>query len=335
MNDMFDELRRAAEQQGLRELADYLNDPRALASFGQRRRRRFSPLVLVLSALTLIVPSVFLGANAVSSLRSGTTSAKVYVGATPVHSPGGTGSSSYPLHTGIIATTFWVGEVFNATAADGSQVCSTYDAQWALHWSGKNNGAVAPAGTDCAGSILGGCDGVPAGTGTAFTCATQVRTAANGYFPTSSQVTPLENPFYLDLPFDDINDSTAYAQRGTVVPWRNDPGYAGNATNPNFSYMKNRWVKIIKGSRVCYGQNQDAGPGQYHDATYVFGTTNARPANTDFNNAGMDVSPALNGCLGFAELDGENDLIDWQWIEFADVPPGPWRNVVTTSGLTF
>ena len=84
-----------------------------------------------------------------------------------------------------------------------------------------------------------------------------------------------------------------------VVPWADDPAFAGRADDPNFSFLKNRWVKIINGDRTCYGQIQDAGPGQYHDARYVFGTDDARPVNTEFNGTGMDVSPALNGCLGF------------------------------------
>jgi hypothetical protein len=48
----------------------------------------------------------------------------------------------YPMHTKIVATTFWVGELFNAALADGSQVCSTYDSDWAFHWSGVNKGKV-------------------------------------------------------------------------------------------------------------------------------------------------------------------------------------------------
>ena len=41
----------------------------------------------------------------------------------------------------------------------------------------------------------------------------------------------------------------------------------------------------------------------------------------------MDVSPALNGCLNFAELDGDSDVVDWQFVEAADVPAGPWLTV--------
>jgi hypothetical protein len=242
---------------------------------------------------------------------------------------------SYPRHTRIVSTTFWVGEIFDPSLPDGSQVCSTYDSQWAYHWSGVNEGAE-PAGADaCPGSIKGGCDGLSNATGSR--CDTEARAAANNYFPTSGPK-PLENPFYLDLPFDDLNDPTAFAERCSVVPWANDPGYAGRCNDHSFSYMKNRWVKITgPNGHTCYGQNEDAGPSHgtlYHDAAYVFGHTDARPIQTNFNNAGMDVSPALNGCLGYADLNGDRDTITWQFVDAHDVPAGPWKIIVTTSGVT-
>ena len=211
----------------------------------------------------------------------------------------------YPWHTDIVATTFWVGEVFDPNAADGSQVISTYDSQWMKSY--------------------GGCDGRVTSGG----CETEARSSANGYAPSSFK--PKENPFYLDLPYDDINNAAAFRERASVIPWANDEGYRGQATNRSFSYMKNRWVKIRKDGKECFGQIQDAGPGQYQDKEYVFGSNDARPVNREFNGAGMDVSPALNGCLGFSDLDGESDRVDWQFVEFEDVPPGPWLDVVTTS----
>ena len=212
-----------------------------------------------------------------------------------------TGSGVGPLHTGIFSTTFWVGEIFDPNASDGSQMISTYDGSWYAHF--------------------GGCDGISA----SGSCETEKRTASNGYFPTS--MTPLENPFYLDLPYDDVNDPTGFKNRCAVIPWANDPGYAGHCSDQNFSYMKNRWVKLTgPNGNTCYGQVQDAGPANYHDSAYVFGT--AQPASGKFNNAGMDVSPALNGCLGFSELDGQSDKVSWQFV--SSPPPGPWTRVVTT-----
>jgi len=216
--------------------------------------------------------------------------------------------SGHPWHTGIVATTFWVGELFDPDAPDGSQVFSTYDGSWQEHY--------------------GGCDGVVR----AGRCETERRTAANGWFPT--RMTPLENPFYLDVPYDDVNDEQGFADRDRVVPWASEQPYASHRGDRSVSFMKNRWVELRKGSRTCFGQVQDAGPGQYHDAAYVFGSDDRRPANRRYNGAGMDVSPALNGCLGFRELNGEDDRVDWRFVDDDDVPDGPWLRVVTTSGVS-
>ncbi|MCI4658131.1 hypothetical protein [Cryobacterium zhongshanensis] len=250
-------------------------------------------------------------------------------------------ATGYPLHTNIVSTTFWVGEIFNANLSDGSQVCSTYDGQWAFHYTGITSGITPAAASGCAGSAYGGCDGVSSGTGTAFRCATEARSAANGFLPTR-QPAPLQNAFYLDLPFDDVNDPTAFATRCTIVPWAATLGLS-HCADPGFSYLKNRWVRIVgPNGHVCYGQIEDAGPSSgalYHDAGYVFGSTNARPVNLKFSGdssqgAGMDVSPALNGCLGFTDLDGDADHVDWSFTERADVPPGPWLRTVTTSQVS-
>lgn len=213
----------------------------------------------------------------------------------------------HPWHRGIVATTFWVGELFDPSAPDGSQVISAYDSRWM--------------------DSYGGCDGVV----TAAGCTTEARTAANDFFPSS--MTPRENPFYLDLPFDDVGDDTAFAMRDDVVPWAGQEPYASHRGDRDFSYMKNRWVEIVHGDHRCFGQIEDAGPGVYDDARYVFGADDARPANRDFNGAGMDVSPALTGCLGFPELNGEDATVDWRFVDEGQVPPGPWKRLVTTSGV--
>lgn len=215
--------------------------------------------------------------------------------------------TTYPWHTDIVATTFWVGEIFDPLAEDGSQRISTYDSQWFESY--------------------GGCDGVWHGD----TCATEARSAADHFFPTA--MTPRENPFYLDLPFDDINDERAFAVRDDVVPWASQAPYSGHRQDRSFSYLKNRWVEIEHDGAVCFGQIQDAGPGEYHDSAYVFGHDDARPANTRYGGAGLDVSPALTGCLGFAELDGQSAIVDWRFVDADDVPAGPWSLIVTTRGV--
>lgn len=206
----------------------------------------------------------------------------------------------YQWHYRIVSTTFWVGEIFNS-GPNGSQVISTYDAHWEAHY--------------------GGCDGLVQGA----VCRTERRVAANGYFP--RHMTPKQNPFYLDVPFDDVNDPIAAAVRARVVPWAHLPAYRARLPHPNQSIMKNHWVEIRSQGHICFGQVEDAGPGRYHDANYVFGSH--PPSNRLYNHAGMDVSPALNGCLHFKELNGENDVVRWRFVEPRAVPPGPWRKLVT------
>ena len=139
----------------------------------------------------------------------------------------------------------------------------------------------------------GGCDGVVDHHGV---CGFEYRNPDNGFFPL--HMTPRQNPFYLDLPLEDQG------------------------------LMQHRWVQLEKDKRTCFGQVEDAGPAVYTDRAYVLGT--ARPANTRFNGAGMDVSPALYGCLGFtAGPDAASDMLNWRFVDASDVPAGPWTRIIT------
>jgi hypothetical protein len=69
----------------------------------------------------------------------------------------------------------------------------------------------------------------------------------------SAPLRPLQNPFNLDLPFDDGNDGTASAQRcavvrWAVVPWAVVPWAAvlglTHRADLDFSCLENRWVQI-------------------------------------------------------------------------------------------
>jgi hypothetical protein len=211
----------------------------------------------------------------------------------------------YPWHTDITATTFWVGEIFDPDAADGSQRISAFDDDWYRRY--------------------GGCDGVR----TDDDCRTERRFRRDGWFP--RRMTPKENPFYLDLPYDDRNVEQNFEQRGEVVPWADQEPYRSRVDDPRHSLMKNRWVELRRGSRRCFGQLQDAGPGQYSDRRYVFGHDDARPRNGRYGGAGMDVSPALTGCLGFEDVNGVTGGVRWRFVDEVDVPDGPWLRIVTRS----
>src|SRR3989344_472623 len=147
----------------------------------------------------------------------------------------------------------------------------------------------------------------------------------DGYYPVG--FTPKETPFYLDLPYNDFNDNGDRKSNAfDVVPWANQKTWSNNE-----SFMKNRWVKLAKDGKVCYGQIEDAGPYEYDGVDYVFGS--AKPKNHLANSAGLDVSPALRDCLDFEGINNADNRVDWQFVEFSDVPSGPWKEIITTSQI--
>ena len=201
-----------------------------------------------------------------------------------------TAGRSYPWHTGITATVFWVGEPADADTNNITNAVSAWDDHWTAHYGGTDDPA-----------------------------------QRNGYDPAG--FTPGQNPFYLDLPYNDFTDQGVRRADVTSVPWYGDSSWAANA-----SVMKNRWVRVRHNGRTCYGQLEDAGPRYYDDVAYVFGS--ARPRNRDYaNGTGIDVSPALRDCLGFAGLDNADNLVDWQFIDTSALPGGPWTAIVTSSGI--
>jgi hypothetical protein len=91
----------------------------------------------------------------------------------------------------------------------------------------------------------------------------------------------------------------------------------------------------MREGRVCYAQWEDAGPMYEDDAAYVFGTARPRNERTPryANGTGIDVSPAVRDCLGFRGVNNADNRVDWQFVTAAEVPTGPWRQIVTTSGV--
>ncbi len=133
------------------------------------------------------------------------------------------------------------------------------------------------------------------------------------YTPTS--FIPKQNPFYLALPYNDVIDSsTTKAEARIRIPW-----FGQRYARPGKSVVEGQWVAIRYGNRVCYAQWEDCGPFVTDDVEYVFG--NARPKNTQNHGAGIDVSPAVRDYLGL----GMNTKIDWRFVDFNEIPDGPWR----------
>jgi hypothetical protein len=146
-----------------------------------------------------------------------------------------------------------------------------------------------------------------------------------GFFP--KNFTARENPFYVALPYNDITPRGHKGNIYDVIPWAEE---MKNSKNGEFvSYCKNRWVKITYKDRVCYAQWEDVGPFETDDWMYVFGT--ARPKNKRNGGVGLDISPASFKYLGMTD----NDYTDWKFVDFIDVPDGPWLRVISISNPTW
>jgi hypothetical protein len=132
---------------------------------------------------------------------------------------------------------------------------------------------------------------------------------------------PRENPFYVALPYNDLDDNGQVKPSAAGIPW------SARRTSDHESIVKNTWVRIEHGGKVVYAQWEDAGPFGEDDFASAFG--HAAPRSTINHSAGIDVSPAVQGYLG---LDGLNQ-VDWRFVERDGVPPGPWLDTVTASGV--
>jgi len=194
------------------------------------------------------------------------------------------------MHSDVATTIFWVGAEAGATMELGREQ-SAWDSDWVAHFGGIDD--------------------------------PQNRNPLEPFWP--ADFVPLENPFYVALPYDDFRlPGLRRPNFDQIVPWARFRDYA-----PLESAVKNRWVKITHGSQTCYAQWQDVGPFERNDFRYVFGTN--KPRNKKNLNAGIEVSPAVRTCLGLGSIAASS----WRFV-FDDetLPPGPWSVIVTTSQIT-
>jgi hypothetical protein len=135
----------------------------------------------------------------------------------------------------------------------------------------------------------------------------------DGYFP--ARFTPNENPFYVALPFAEVDRDGKLKAIAKRIP-----GFGGTQT----PLTKNRWIEIRYKGKSCYAQWQDVGPFGEDDFDWVFGDA-VRPKNQRGEKAGLDVSPAVAAYLGIKD----NDITEWRFVSESTVPEGPWRKIVT------
>ena len=124
---------------------------------------------------------------------------------------------------------------------------------------------------------------------------------------------PRQNPFYAALPYNDVEGGHTKYEASQVIPWFRQAFVRDGQT-----VLKDRWIAVHHGNKVCYAQWEDCGPFRTDHWRYVFG--NERPRPNLNQGAGLDVSPAVRDYLGLGTKDG----CDWKFVEFREVPPGPW-----------
>jgi hypothetical protein len=185
-----------------------------------------------------------------------------------------------PSHKSIVTTVFWVGEMAKPRSGWSDNLDSAWDRRW------KEN--------------FGGLDSP---------------INRRGFFPARFQ--PKQNPFYVALPFNDIN----HPEYVDVCPILQS--FKLRKASRTSSVCKNRWIEISYNGRSCFAQWQDVGPVFTDDYDYVFRGETPRAHEREM--AGLDVSPAVRDFLHLRTTCRTN----WRFVDDADVPSGPWKTVVT------
>lgn len=133
-----------------------------------------------------------------------------------------------------------------------------------------------------------------------------------GYLP--ARFIPRQNPFYVALPYNDVTRGRTKPEAPRVIPW-----FREAYVKPGQSVCKGRWVVIRYRGREAYAQWEDCGPFRTDHWQYVFG--NQRPLPNLNQAAGLDISPAVRDYIG---MRGGKDVTSWRFVEFREVPRGPW-----------
>lgn len=137
----------------------------------------------------------------------------------------------------------------------------------------------------------------------------------DGYLPAGFY--PLQSPFYVALPFNDIDPKTGILREGAdeYIPW-----FWEDYRGPGITVLNGRWIEIKFGNKTCFAQWRDVGPFRTDDVDYVFGSNRPLPNRND--NAGIDLSPAVRDVLGLRS----GQKVDWRFVDVSEVAEGPWSS---------
>jgi len=183
----------------------------------------------------------------------------------------------YPWKYNITTTVFWIGEQASPQHPISNEK-SAWDPDWVSRYGGLDNPDT---------------------------------TSRRNFIPTD--FVPGINPFYVALPYNDVDDRHTKPEAAFVIPW-----FKISFVRDGESVCKGRWLAIRHAKRVCYAQWEDVGPFSTDHWQYVFGPE--RPRFNVNQGAGLDVSPAVREYLGLSSV----DHCDWKFLDFANVPFGPW-----------
>lgn len=186
-------------------------------------------------------------------------------------------SSELPWRLNITTTVFWVGEQSPDSIAISNEK-SAWDGEWFSSYGGYDDPSLENR---------------------------------RNFIPIN--FLPRQNPFYVALPYNDVDQHHTKPEAAQTIPW-----FRNAFVRDGQSVCKGRWIEIRHKGKVCYAQWEDVGPFQTDDLEYVFGGERPRPNRN--GDAGLDVSPAVRDYLGLCGL----DFCDWRFVNFWNVPWGPW-----------
>jgi hypothetical protein len=208
----------------------------------------------------------------------------------------------FPEHT-VTATVFSIGE---EASADNAYITNTETA-WDSHATDTFGGFDDPENRNP--------DGLPAG------------------------FTPKHNPYYFALPADEYDENgviTVDTPDGPRTSQELSP-WADEQIGDDESLFKGRWIEVRRGDRTVFAQWVDCGPSDDPDGTrdygYVFGPSDAVPANQFGLKAGLDLSPSASFLLGFGIEEG-GEKVTWRFVGKNEVPDGPWTRFTPIDNKT-